>query len=124
MRVGNSNRTAGLLFRSQVLNFLHAAGHTKATLTRPEGWPISQALREDPADVTGLPIAVTVRAQQAQSLTGPLNDAQRSAEMNDLDFAAAVVSRRGYPIQHQYAVLTLEDFARLLHLIPVKDVTE
>lgn len=109
-----SNRSRGLAFRDSVLLYLHESGHTQAKRPDRTAKKLSQALLEDPGDITGLPWAVAVRSSQALDLSTVLNLAQMSALHNEVELYAAVLSRRGHPIESAYVVMTLASFTQVL----------
>lgn len=110
------NRHRGNAFRNAVLLYLHAEGHDEAVPIEHTARKLSEMLREDPADIEGLPWALTVQSGREQDLSTDLNEACDSAHASGKPYAASIRSRRGYPIQQSYVVMTLDTFSDVLHL--------
>jgi hypothetical protein len=96
------NRWRSHAYQAEVSLFLRDWGFLDARPSR----------RDDPGDLAGVPGCVlTVRAPERVELSASLDAVVRAAQASHRATGAAILARRGRPVDESYVVLQLSDFA-------------
>lgn len=100
------NRWRSHAYQMEVCLFLRDWGFLDARVSR----------RDEPGDLAGVPgYVLTARAPEKVELSGSLDTVVRTAaEGSHRATGAAVLARRGRPLDESYVVLQLRDFADLV----------
>jgi len=106
--VTTPQKRKGSAFELEVARFLQGAGFPHAERAYGAG------RQDDRGDIDGLPgLVIECKNHKTHDLSGWLDEAERERNNARADYGVVVVKRRGKAAAKAYAVLTLEDFARL-----------